>query len=143
MPDGGSTDPADVERLVVHAEDVVTAYETRARTGERAVLRVTPPFSARMRARIHVAQAGEYENQAGPRPLHIDPADLLGDACPAYPEPDETRADLDGDPEPQVHYERHQEAVTAWREAAADAIRETVTFTVDGDTDTVEVAVLG
>lgn len=143
MPDGGETDPGEITRLVVHAEDVVTAYETRARSDQRAVLRVTPPFNARMRARIHVAQAGEYEGQDGPRPLHVDPADLLRDECPPYPEPDETRADLDGEPDPDVHYERHQEAVAAWREAAADAIVETVTLTADGDTYTVEVAVLG
>lgn len=141
MPDDhvGSPDPATVETLVVHAEDVVTAYEARERNDERAVLRVTPPFSARMRARIHVHLPGEYESQDGPRPVHVPPAQLLDADCPPYPEPDETAADLDEPADPETHHEHHRETVAEWRERAAEHVRESVT--VDHAGQTLEVAV--
>ena len=52
-----SEDPTVVRSLAVHADDVVQALETNARAdGEvEAILRVTPPFSGRMRARLHLA----------------------------------------------------------------------------------------
>lgn len=59
MPPGES-DPAAVESIAVTREDLVTAYEHALRGGEgRAVLRLTPPFHARMRARIHVVVESE------------------------------------------------------------------------------------
>lgn len=140
----GSSDPEAVETVVVHAEDVVTAYEARARSDERAVLRVTPPFSARMRARIHVHRPGEYDGQDGPRPIHLLPGRLLAGDRPPYPEPDETARELeDGErPDPERHYEHHSAAVAEWRERAREHVRDTATVEYDGRSFEVEVAVL-
>jgi hypothetical protein len=51
---GEKTDPSVIRSLAVTAEDLVAAVESRHQRGVRVVLRVTPPFSGRMRARIHV-----------------------------------------------------------------------------------------
>jgi hypothetical protein len=140
----GGSDPEVVETVVVHAEDVVTAYEARTRNDERAVLRVTPPFSARMRARIHVHRPGEYDGQDAPRPIHLDPGQLLGEDCPAYPEPDETASEIDDGerPDPETHYEHHREAVAEWRERAAEHVRDSAAVEYEGETFAVDVAVL-
>lgn len=44
-----STDLTDIRSLAIDVEDVVAVYET-VRDGTPTVLRVTPPFSGRMRA---------------------------------------------------------------------------------------------
>lgn len=134
-----SNDPSVLGRLVVHAEDVVTAYEARERSGKPAVLRLTPPFSARMRARIHVSQPGEYDDQPEPHPIHVEPGDLLGPDCPDYPEPDETATAVDGDRE--AHHDYHLSAVEEWRERTRGCIRDSLTLPEAGGRLTV--AVLG
>ncbi|WP_436933734.1 hypothetical protein [Halovenus marina] len=78
-----SPDPTVVSVVVVRAEDVVTALETNVTSGEHAVVRLTPPFSGRMRARLHV-ERGAYDET--PRPVHIDPETVLDDP-PPYPRP--------------------------------------------------------
>ena len=50
-----SEDPRTVDVLVVHADDVVAALAATAQ-GRETVLRVTPPFRGRQRARIHVVE---------------------------------------------------------------------------------------
>ncbi|PSQ21061.1 hypothetical protein BRD01_12700 [Halobacteriales archaeon QS_8_65_32] len=127
-----SSDYRDVRSIAVRRDDVVSAYETNRTPGPRAVLRVTPPFAGRMRARLHVEVEGtdEYgtdEYEDAPRPLHLDPAVLFdGDAMPAYPEAVDTEERLRADPDVAYsidrHHARHTDRVAAWREAAGDAI---------------------
>jgi hypothetical protein len=50
-----SPDPRRIESLSVTESDVIDALEAVARSDRDIVLRVTPPFSGRMRARIHDA----------------------------------------------------------------------------------------
>lgn len=50
-----SPDPRRIESLSVTESDVIDALEAAARSDRDIVLRVTPPFSGRMRARIHNA----------------------------------------------------------------------------------------
>ena len=50
-----SPDPRRIESLSVTESDVIDALEAAARSDRDIVLRVTPPFSGRMRARIHDA----------------------------------------------------------------------------------------
>ena len=50
-----SPDPRRIESLAVTESDVIDALEATARSDRDIVLRVTPPFAARMRARIHDA----------------------------------------------------------------------------------------
>ena len=72
-----SDDPAVIERLVVHREDLVAAVEARDRNRRETVLRVTPPFAARMRARLHVA--GTEADYTDPTPIHVEPRTLIDD----------------------------------------------------------------
>ncbi|WP_299334850.1 hypothetical protein [Haloplanus sp.] len=112
-------DPTIIDSIAVTVDDVVTALETNRRTDRRIVLRVTPPFSARMRARLHRPE-GKIDDA-----VHLNPEHLVDDP-PQYPHPDETR-DPDGSYAPERHHERHTAAVRAWREA----VRETVVNAVD------------
>ncbi|QLG62592.1 FHA domain-containing protein [Halorarum salinum] len=72
-----------VESLAVTTDDVVAAVEARDRGRRRAVLRVTPPFSARMRARLHV-EGGEGE-YGSPSPIHLQPRVFVREGVPRYP----------------------------------------------------------
>ena len=140
MPE--TDDPTAIRSIAVSAEDVVTAYERTLRSGSEAVLRVTPPFSARMRARIHVPIEGEDADGAG-APIHVDPESLVADP-PSYPEPDETEAALRADPDEtytrERHRERHQAAVEEWREVVGESIVDRVRLPI-GDDRRHEVAV--
>ena len=164
----GSTDPRAIDVLAVTAEDVVSALEARRQRGRPVVLRVTPPFSGRMRARIHVPVAdapgatdggpareterdgdtkrdGDRDGEAAP--VHVDPDAFVGDAAPAYPRPAETEDALRADPDVEYtverHHERHRAAVASWRERVREHfVEETTVATARGPVD-VEVVVLG
>lgn len=139
-------DPTRIRSLAITAEDLLAALEANARRDAGAVLRVTPPFSGRMRARLHLAGAeGGYDDS--PQPIHIDPGQLLDDDAPAFPSVDATEDDLRSNPDveytPERHRERHEQRVAAWRAAVRDHVREETTLeTPDGEA-TVEVSVLG
>jgi hypothetical protein len=135
-----SPDPTDIRSFAVSVDDVVTAYET-ARDGKPAVLRVTPPFSGRMRARIHLA----WEDDAS-ETIHIDPRMLIDDDSPAYPTPEETEDRLrasEREYSVEVHHALHVEAVQEWREAVRSHIVSGVTIETPDGPHTVEVKPLG
>ncbi|PSP78612.1 hypothetical protein BRC81_07265 [Halobacteriales archaeon QS_1_68_20] len=167
-----SADPRSIRSIAVTASDVVAAFEANREGGPRTVLRVTPPFSGMMRARLHrlVDDRGDAETEdtdpghagtrdadpgdvgtgderTGPEPVHVDPADLLSDAVPPYPHPDETEEALRADPEasytPERHHERHQQAVEDWRERARANLADAVTVQTPDGPHEVEVTVLG
>ncbi len=137
-------DPTDVRSVAVTASDVVATVEARRSTSRQPVLRLIPPSSGRMRARIHVPTPGEYDGT--PRPVHVDPESLLDPAAPDYPRPAETedalRRDPDADYGVERHYDRHATAVADWRAATADAIRERATIDVPSGPHEVAVVVL-
>jgi hypothetical protein len=149
------TDPTTVRVVAVTVEDLVTALELNKTTGQHAVLRVTPPFSGRMRARLHrvasedtvagddTAQNTEDEDE----PIHIDPESLLTSDAPSYPRPAETEDELRTDPAENYtverHHERHQDAVAAWRKASADAIDSRATLQTAAGAHQVDVTALG
>ena len=137
-----SDDPSVVHTVTVSTDDVVTAVEAR-RNGEPAVLRLTPPFSGRMRARLHVARSG-YDTD--PEPIHLDPRALLTDGAPDYPEAAETEDGLRADPAVEYtrerHRERHVEAVERWREAVRNWIADTVAVDIADSSLTIEVRTL-
>ncbi|MFB6084516.1 MAG: hypothetical protein ABEJ94_09750 [Halorientalis sp.] len=141
----GTSDPTAISAIAVDAADVVTALEAGRRSGQDPVLRVTPPFSGRMRARIHREGATEYDDE--PAPIHVDPDDLVTDAAPAYPTPAETEDELRADPTVEYtrdrHRERHAEAVADWRETVTGHLVDTVTLDTPAGPHEVAVTVLG
>ncbi|WP_135824293.1 hypothetical protein [Halorussus ruber] len=148
-------DPRRIRSLAVTAADVVSAYEARQRSPRLLVLRVTPPFSGRMRARLHdpgPAVAGtdpQSDLDAETGALLVPPRRFVSEeSIPEYPSPDETEDALREDPDEEFtverHRERHVEAVEAWREAVADAISGSVEFRLgESETYRVEVKTLG
>ncbi|SDF56321.1 hypothetical protein [Halorientalis regularis] len=141
----GSADPTAINAIAVDAEDVVTALEAGRRSGQDPVLRVTPPFSGRMRARIHRDGATDYEDE--PAPIHVEPDAFVTESAPAYPTPAETEDALRTDPTVEYtrerHRERHAEAVANWREAVTDHFADTVTLDTPSEPHEVSVSVLG
>jgi hypothetical protein len=139
-----SDDYRDIHSIAVHQEDIVTALEANRRGDSGAVLRITPPFSGRMRARLHVEHTDEYDTT--PAPVHIQPSRLVADP-PSYPTPDATEGHLRSDPDVDYTVERHHEchavAVADWRESVAGAIADSVTIDGAFGPHRVTVAALG
>jgi hypothetical protein len=156
-------DPQRLRSIAVTAEDVVAAYEARQRSPRRPVLRVTPPFSGRMRARLHGPDSdrtsefdrdtetdldAETHLDAETGALLVPPERLLAEeAIPTYPSADETEDALRENPDMEFSVERHREhhveAVEEWRETVADAIADSVTLRSGEETQEVEVKTLG
>ncbi|MFC7228223.1 hypothetical protein N0B31_12480 [Salinirubellus salinus] len=120
-----SDDPTVIRSLAVHTDDVVAALEANAARDAGAVLRVTPPFNGRMRARLHLA-GGEGAYDTDPEPIHLAPERLVDDEAPPYPTPDETEDELRerGEYSTDRHREYHAERVDTWREALRDHLVE-------------------
>ncbi|MFB6195043.1 MAG: hypothetical protein ABEI80_02650 [Haloplanus sp.] len=139
MPTGGPRDdPTRIVSVAVTVDDVVTALEANRRSDRHVVLRITPPFSGRMRARLHRPDA-----DADTDAVHLDPATLVDDP-PPYPTPDETADRLreTGEYSRERQYDRHTTAVQDWREAVGESIVDAVELpTADGHR--VDVAALG
>lgn len=139
-----SEDPAVIEVLAVTTDDVVTAVEANERRGAGAVLRVTPPFSGRMRARLHIE--GTERGYGDPAPLHVPPERFV-ESVPPFPHPDDTEdaiREAPGEPyTPERHRERHEAAVERWRELLAERLLDRTTIgTPDGGIE-VRIAALG
>lgn len=139
-----SDDPTVIRSIAVQAEDLVAALESGRRSGRDAVLRVTPPFSGRMRARLH---AGETDVDIDPAPVHVDPDTLVGDDLPPYPDPADTEDELRADPAVEYtrdrHHERHADAVEEWRASVPDHAVDTVELETETGRHTVDVTLLG
>jgi hypothetical protein len=141
----GADDPAVIGTIVVHADDVVTALEAnvRDRTGERSVLRITPPYSGLMRARLHREGHEEYDPSDGP--IHVAPAELV-EVPPTCPPPDGTEDELRADPDREYtrdrHREYHERRVSEWRAAVRSRLTDRVTLETSDGSIEVEVSVL-
>ncbi|MFC7071563.1 hypothetical protein ACFQJ7_16770 [Halovenus rubra] len=139
--------PTSIRSLAVTVEDVVSALELNQTTAKQAVLRVTPPFSGRMRARLHVDGTPEDETPTnGNRTLRIKPTAFL--ACePTYPTAADTEERLRADSTKTYTVERHHEyhlaAVADWREAVADEISTRTTIQTPVGPHDVEITTLG
>lgn len=141
--DVASDDPTDVRVLAVRYDDLLAALEANVRREAGAVLRITPPFAARMRARLHVTDAEpSYDD---PAPVHVDPSALVD--APPFPHPDETGDDLRANPDAtyslERHRERHHTAVEAWREAVRRSVCDCADVETRAGPVSVEVRMLG
>ena len=139
-----SDDPTVIRSLAVHVVDVVSALEANAARDADAVLRVTPPFNGRMRARLHLA-GGEGAYDTDPEPLHLAPERLVDDGAPAYPTPDETEDELRdrGEYSADRHREYHAERVDVWRDAVRDHLVDRTTLPAVAAGHGVDVLTLG
>ena len=121
-------DPSAVGTIVVTAADVVAALEASYRTAtEETVLRVTPPFSARMRARIHVDRG---VSDPEPTPILLPPERFVDADCPEPPKPDEVEDVIRADPVEtytiEGHRDRYRETLERWRETVLDHVNDEV-----------------
>jgi hypothetical protein len=116
----GTGDPTAVETVAVTTDDVLAALEANRRRDGEFVVRITPPFHARMRGRIHRADVDETD--VDPAPLHVGVGALF-ETVPEYPTVDGTadRLRAAGEYSPDRHRERHVTAVEEWRETVREA----------------------
>ncbi|WP_348610176.1 hypothetical protein [Halobaculum rarum] len=122
MSESDNRDPSVIRQLAVTTDDVLAALEARDRGRREAVLRITPPFSGRMRARIHVAGTeGAYEYDGDAEPVHVEPRAFLPDGFPRFPG---TGAD-------------------GWRSAARESLQEQIEVDSSDGPLTVRVRYLG
>jgi hypothetical protein len=154
-------DPTAIRSIAVSGDDVVMALEASLRDEADVVLRITPAFSGRMRARIHVANedgpvSGSAHDvtsrgdadRAGPTPdqVVVPPVDLVSEV-PPFPHPDATEDALRADPgveyTPERHHEHHLTAVEEWRETVRESIVDEVTLSYGSTEHEVAVKVLG
>jgi hypothetical protein len=142
--DHGSEDPTIISSIAVSVGDVVTALEARQRSDRRTVLRVTPPFAGRMRARLHVVGAADADDTAAD-PLHVPPEAFVGSDVPSVPSVDETEDALRsrGDYSVDRHRSFHASAVESWRETVRSSLVDRATLETPDGTHTVEVKYLG
>ena len=114
------TDPTDIRSIAISATDLVAAIEATA-DGSETVLRVTPPFSGRMRARLHVVQPDDDDDT-----MHIEPDSLLTTDAPSYPTPDDTADELRAASDETYSMERHrtyhEQRLAEWRESLPDHV---------------------
>ncbi|WP_254524625.1 hypothetical protein [Natrinema caseinilyticum] len=137
-------DPSAIRSVALSPEDVVDAYVYSRENPGDAVLRATPPFHGRMRARIHVYRVDDTELTGA---VHISPADVIADDViatypelePELPEADEGQGADDAD---AIH-ERHANAVADWQDRAREAIVDSVALETDDGPVDVEVKTLG
>ena len=129
-------DPSAIRSLAISPADAVDAYVySRANPGE-AVLRVTPPFHGRMRARLHVYHVDDTELTGA---VHVSPDDAIADDVVAeYP-----RIETPADDDSERLRERHAEAIEAWRARAREAIAETVSIETESGPRTVDLKQIG
>jgi len=123
------TDPTRIRSVAVTADDVVAAYEAQTRERRAVVLRVTPPFDGRMRARLHVPAEADAVEDA----VVLAPEELVEtDAVAPFPSPDDTEDAIRADPDltysTELHHERHEAAVEGWRASVREAIVDAVTI---------------
>ncbi|ADD04577.1 uncharacterized protein Nmag_0993 [Natrialba magadii ATCC 43099] len=164
---GVDSDPAAIRSIAVSPADVVDAYAYTQENPGEAVLRITPPFHGRMRARIHVYRHDDAELTGA---VHVRPADVLeSDVIEAYPAFDEVATggrsadgegsvdgsdDADGaanesdsttatDAVSDDRRKHHAEAVERWQERAREALLDEVQIDTESGQRPVDVKSLG
>lgn len=138
-PDPGSSpEIAAIRSIAVDAEAVADAFVYGRENPGIAVLRVTPPFHGRMRARIHV-----FRDDPGPEAAYCRPEDLLpAEVVEAYPVGSGGDSEP-GDADESVPRNAHAGAIEDWRGRAERAIVDEATVERGDDRVRVEVRVLG
>ncbi|ARS91899.1 hypothetical protein [Natrarchaeobaculum aegyptiacum] len=148
----GSKDPTVIRSLAVSSEDAVDAFLYGRENPGESVLRVTPPFHGRMRARLHVYHVDDAPLTGA---IHLEPSTVLESAVvEGYPSLETALEGVDGgeraDPgevQPAASAdavrERHAAAVEQWRERALSALVDSVTLETPAGPHQVDVKPLG
>ncbi|WP_222918114.1 hypothetical protein [Natrinema sp. SYSU A 869] len=141
-PSAEDDDPSAIRSVALSPEDAVDAYVYSRENPGDAVLRVTPPFHGRMRARIHVYRVDDTELTGA---VHLSPAAVIADDVVAeYPDLESALADADDDPaEADQIRERQAEAVEDWQARAREAIVDSVALETADGTHRVDLKTLG
>ncbi len=145
-PSAEPDEPSAIRSIALSPDDAVNAYAYSRENPGEAVLRMTPPFHGRMRARIHVYRVDDTELTGA---VHLSPADVIADDVVAdYPDLESALVDADADAgansdEADRIRERHAEAVADWQERAREAIVDAITLETDDGPHRVEVKTLG
>ncbi|UTF55143.1 hypothetical protein [Natronosalvus rutilus] len=132
MPsDDRDRDPTIIRSLAVAAEDVVNAFVYTRENPGRAILRATPPFHGRMRARLHVYRVDDSPKTGA---VHLEAAALLdAETVAAYPTLEDVEQRVGGEASAGTVREQRADALEAWAERARESIFESVAFeTADG-----------
>ncbi|WP_226007698.1 hypothetical protein [Natrinema salinisoli] len=133
-------DPSAIRSIALSPEDAVDAYVYSRENPGDAVLRVTPPFHGRMRARIHVYRVDDTELTGA---IHLSPADVIADdVVTDYPDLESALENAAADDADHIR-ERHAETVDDWRERAREAIADSVTLETDDGSHRIELKPLG
>jgi hypothetical protein len=138
-----SDDPRAIRSVAVTVDDVVTALEARTRAGRETVLRITPPFPARARARLHLVADGGPDDAPDAGSIHLDPRELVDETLPDYPEVDDTADRLEsgsesasgGEVDRDRLHDAHAEAVADWRSRVRDHVVDRVELPVGAGPD--------
>ncbi|MCU4926300.1 hypothetical protein OB905_09940 [Halobacteria archaeon AArc-dxtr1] len=129
MTDGD--DPTVIRSLAIAVEDVLDAAVYNRENPGTAVLRVTPPFHGRMRARLHVYREDDRELTGA---IHVPPRSFLPKRTrTAYPDFESRPPDVGSDGEDE------DGPIDNWRSQARDSLRETVTIDTGEKSHTVSV----
>ncbi|QLG48435.1 hypothetical protein [Natrinema halophilum] len=137
-------DPTAIRSVALSPEDAADAYVYSRENPGDAVLRVTPPFHGRMRARIHVYRVDDTELTGA---VHLSPGDVIADeVVAAYPGLETELADSVEDDTPDGADEirkRHAEAVAEWQDRARESIVDVITLETDDGPREVDVKRIG
>ena len=137
----GDDDPTAIRSLALSPADAADAYVYSQENPGEAVLRATPPFHGRMRARIHVYRVDDTELTGA---VHVSPAAVIEDEVVAdYPDLESALADVDDPDAADEVRERHAEAVADWQERARESIVDSVTLETADGPHRVDVKTLG
>ncbi|SEP61448.1 hypothetical protein [Natrinema salaciae] len=133
-------DPSAIRSLALSPADAADAYVYSRENPGEAVLRVTPPFHGRMRARIHVYHVDDTELTGA---IHLSPDDVIADeVLDDYPDL-ESRLDDAATEDADRIRERHAAAVADWQARAREAIVDAATIETDDGSHRVELKSLG
>lgn len=138
-----SHDVTVVRSIAVSPADVVDAYVYTRENPGQAVVRLTPPFHGRMRARLH---AFHVDDSTETNAVHIDPATLLEPAAlERYPTLERVTATLETAEitDTAVVREHYDSALERWRERARANIRQTATLASGDGQHRVRVVCIG
>jgi len=121
-----------IRSVAVTAEDVVDAFVYTQENPGEAVLRVTPPFHGRMRARLHVFQ---QDDALATGAHHIDPKLLLErEVVASYPTLADVaeRVERDGGDTDAVSA-HHATALEHWRDQALERLVDRIPLDAESD----------